>query len=322
MIKLSGVSKKFEQRGIAGLHDLSLEVPQGKIVAVLGPNGSGKTTLLNVVQKKISPDSGEVSVEGRVHSFRTQELPIDENVQKYLMRQVTRNVDDEKKIQLTRDLADIFEFTFQLKQKTHDLSQGQRQKVLLAAELMDSPDVLLLDEPFAHLDPFSRADILKLLFHYVKNREMTMIWVTHDLNEAMRHSDEMVLLHFGKIEQKGTAREFMTHPKNLFVAQFMGHKNFIPIESQGRTPWGVFPGALHHQGYLIVPTFAWKLDSNSPFEIKIETVHFKDQFLEIEATRGEKQYVVDLPLSKINLIETQKTLSLTPDWDECLLIPL
>ena len=173
MISLSGVTKIFDSRGIAGLHSVDLSVERGEIFAILGPNGSGKSTLLKIIDGSITPDKGQIKTKGKVHLFSLSNPEGDKNVLKYLVSLVTSAIDDDKKIQLARDLADIFEFTFQLRQNFSQLSSGQKQKILIAAELMNRPDILLLDEPFSHLDPHTREGILTSLFSYLKKQNIT-----------------------------------------------------------------------------------------------------------------------------------------------------
>ena len=195
MIKLNQAKIVFDPRGIAGLHSINLEISKGSIFALMGPNGSGKTTILNVLSQKIPLDSGTLEVQGEIHLFERKNPEPDLNVQRFLMESVRdQEIETEKKLQLSRDMADIFEFTFQLRQSIGQLSQGQLQKVLMAAELINQPDILFLDEPFIHLDPMSRKDILDSLFTYLRQREVTVLWITHERDEALRFADEVGLI--------------------------------------------------------------------------------------------------------------------------------
>src|SRR5688572_19239769 len=122
MIRLTDVNKKYEGRGIAGINGVSLELKKGEVLALMGPNGSGKTSLINIISGKLSQDSGTVKVDGEAIVFSGMPETEDMNVQKYLIRINTHDIDDEKKLQLARDFADIFEFTFQLRQNLSQLS--------------------------------------------------------------------------------------------------------------------------------------------------------------------------------------------------------
>ena len=268
MIQISGLKKIFDQRGIAGLHRIDLSLKSGEIFSVLGPNGSGKSTLLKIIHGDVQSDHGLINSEGSIHLFKPHAPKSEMNVQKFLVDQVNADIDDEKKIQLARDLADIFEFTSQLKQYFSQLSSGQAQKVLVAAELMNRSDILLLDEPFAHLDPFTRENILISLFKFLRQQQTTVIWVTHDLFEAFRFSDKTGVMNFGKWEQRGTPAELLKNPRNLFTAQYVGYKNFLTIryENDGwQTPWGTLerPSLPGHEALLILPSY-WDPSNVAP----------------------------------------------------------
>jgi len=265
MIRVNDLSHVFDQRGIAGLHGLSFNLPSGKVLGIMGPNGGGKSTLLNILSGKIQPQKGSSSIDGKILVFpQERELDPQQNVQRFLINSISLEIDHEKKIQLARDLADTFEFTFQLRQNLGQLSSGQQQKVLLASSLIDRPKVLLLDEPFTHLDPFTRRDILSGLFDYIRYQEMSIVWVTHDLEDGLRFSDEILILNFGKIEQFSSPTELIQHPRNLFVAQFMGYKNFFPIsliDGSWTSPWGKLPLTIQGQteALLVVPNTSWEM---------------------------------------------------------------
>lgn len=326
MIRLTDIKKIFDGRGIAGLHGINLVLPEGRIMAVMGPNGSGKTTLINIIAKKIEPEQGELSTQGEIRLFSEQESITDINVQKFLIQKVSPDVEDEKKIQLVRDLADIFEFTFQLRQNLNQLSAGQRQKVLLAGELINRPSLLLLDEPFAHLDPHTRTDILNSLFSYLRRQEIAVLWVTHNLEEALRFSDTVGLMNFGKFEQISAPYDLITHPRNLFVAQFLGYENFLPIKqiaNEWKTPWGVYNYSTltEKEGILVIPNDAFLLAQNSGLKGKVTHSYLKGLSHMVSVELGDKAFQVKLKRNSPRLPpETQ--LSLEVNLSECFLIPL
>lgn len=316
MIKVNNLTKKYDHRGIAGIHQLSFEVPTGQILAIMGPNGSGKTTLMNLLAGKISADSGTVTINGYTSLFAAQEIVSETNVQKYLIRSITLDIDEEKKIQLARDLADTFEFTFQLRQNLNQLSSGQKQKVLLARELINRPAVLLMDEPFAHLDPFTRKDILTGLFQYIRHQGTTVLWVTHDLEEAFQFADQMALMNFGKFEQMGTPEILARSPRNLFVAQFMGYRNFFSPQTV-QEHWPEYP---NQDGFLIVPDHAWKSDKQG-ISFTVEARHPGRQTMEYKL-RSQEKLIYLIKGSQFALLEIGSTIHLSPIWEECFTIPL
>src|SRR5690606_6522763 len=107
-------------------------------------NGSGKSTLLNIIAGELSTDTGKIETSGKITKLKIEVPDSNLNVQKFLISQINMTEDEDKKIQLSRDMAMIFEFTFQLRQKIGELSQGQLQKVLMSANLINNPDILLL----------------------------------------------------------------------------------------------------------------------------------------------------------------------------------
>lgn len=327
MIKLKQATKVFDSRAIAGLHSIDLEIAKGTIFALMGPNGSGKTTLLNVLSKKISLDSGTVHVQGNIHFFERKNPEPELNVQRFLMESVKdQDIETDKKLQLARDMASIFEFTFQLRQTIAQLSQGQLQKVLMAAELINQPDILFLDEPFIHLDPMSRKDILDSLFTYLRQREVTVIWITHERDEALRFADQIGLIQHGKFEQIATPVKILQSPRNLFVAQYFGHQNFIKVSGDKgvwKTPWGEVKSPLMDtEGYLVVPPTAWKVDTNSSFEGTI-LKYFPQYFTcEIEIEVSDKRYILNFPLYTHSQWTEGQKLKISADLFHCFIIPL
>ncbi len=327
MIKLNQAKIVFDSRGIAGLHSINLEISKGSIFALMGPNGSGKTTILNVLTKKIPLHSGDLEVQGKIHFFERKNPEHDLNVQRFLMESVQdQEIETDKKLQLSRDMADIFEFTFQLRQNVGQLSQGQLQKVLMAAELINQPDILFLDEPFIHLDPMSRKEILYSLFTYLRQREVTVLWITHERDEALRFADKVGLLQHGKFEQVSSPVEILQAPRNLFVAQYFGHQNFLKISRENgtwTTPWGEVKSSLKdHEGYLVVPPTAWKVDPNSTFEGVILSQYPQYFACEFEIEISDKRFKVSLPLDTYSNWEVGQKMKISPDLRHCFVIPL
>lgn len=323
MIQVKNLTRQFDKRGIAGLNGLSFDMTKGEVMAIIGPNGSGKSTLLKILSSQIPHESGTFKIDGSVTHFPSFEIVEDLNVQKFLVSSVTLDIDEEKKIQLARDLADTFEFTFQLRQNLSELSSGQKQKILLSRELINRPALLLMDEPFTHLDPFTRKDILRGLFSYIRSQEITVLWVTHDLEEALRFSDRIALLNFGKLEQVDTPTFINQKPRNLFVAQFMGYRNFLPVtknNSEWESMFGKVPltGPEQADAILVIPDDAWTLDENG-LKWDITQAYPTRQGMEYALSREERNLFVKLPTqAKLH----KKALTLTPEWVKCFLIQL
>jgi ABC-type Fe3+/spermidine/putrescine transport system ATPase subunit len=321
MIRVKNLSKQFDSRGIAGLHALNFTLNKGMVMGIMGPNGSGKTTLLKMLSGQLQADQGSFETDGLVSFFPTHEILTDMNVQKFLISKVTLDIEEEKKLQLTRDLADTFEFTFQLRQNLNQLSSGQKQKVLLAAELINRPALLLMDEPFTHLDPFTRRDILNGLFQFIRHQGITVLWVTHELEEAFKYSDILGVMNFGRLEQMSHPLSLLRAPRNLFVAQFMGYQNFIPVKfEQGvaETPWGKWHASLPdaQEGIMVIPDSAWKIGEG--LEAEIEESYGTRQGIE-HKLRFDGRMLMLKTTVKLSLLSK---VTITPLWEECFLIPL
>jgi spermidine/putrescine transport system ATP-binding protein len=326
MIELKTISKKYDSRGIAGLNKISLHVQSNEVLTIMGPNGSGKSTLLNIIAGEILPDNGDVSVRGKAVLFKPDFQFQDLNVLKFLIQSNTQEIDDEKKLQLARDFADIFEFTFQLRQNISQLSAGQKQKIALAAILVNRPSLLLLDEPFTHLDPYTRRDILKSLFNYIRTQEISIVWVTHDLEEAFLFSDRIGLLNFGEWAQLDTAPNLIRKPHNIFVAQFLGYENFFPVTRSYQswlTPWGEFQyesEMKNEEALLVVPSNAWKIDTKG-LSAKVTRHYFKGLDKKISLILGDREVQMQLKRSN-SFPELETKIQISPDFSECFVIPL
>ena len=206
---------------VAALDDVSIDVPAGKAVALVGESGSGKTTLLRCFNRLIEPERGQVSVGEKDVSAQPPVLLRREigYVQQHggLLPhwRVLRNVALVPTLQQMSDAADAARQALELvglpaakfgSRFPHELSGGQRQRVALARSIAARPGVVLLDEPFGALDAISRADLQETFDTLRRDLSVTTLLVTHDLAEAGRLADEVVVMRNGRVEQSGTMR--------------------------------------------------------------------------------------------------------------------
>ena len=232
-IEARDVTKRFGS--FTALDDVSVEVPGGSLVALLGPSGSGKSTLLRVIAGLERPDSGAVLLDGvEVTSVPTQRrgvgfvfqhyaafkhMTVRENIafglklRRLPRQQVRRRVDELLELVQLAGLADRY---------PAQLSGGQRQRMVLARALAVEPKVLLLDEPFGALDARVRAELRAWLRRLHDEMHVTSVFVTHDQEEAMELADRIVLMNHGRIEQVGDPRHLYERPANDFVMRFVG----------------------------------------------------------------------------------------------------
>ena len=232
-IDARAVTKHFGD--FAALSDVTLEVPEGSLTALLGPSGSGKSTLLRIIAGLEQPDSGEVLIDGtEVTGARPQDRGIGFVFQHYAAfahmsvrnnvafgLQIRKRPKDEINSRVDELLA-LVGLTKWAAQYPHQLSGGQRQRMALARALAIEPRVLLLDEPFGALDATVRAELRRWLRRLHDEQGVTTVLVTHDQEEAMEVADRIAVMNAGQIEQVGSPREIYDQPANDFVMGFVG----------------------------------------------------------------------------------------------------
>jgi sulfate transport system ATP-binding protein len=233
MISVDAVNKRFGD--YQALEDVSLDVPDGSLTALLGPSGSGKSTLLRVIAGLEAPDSGRVIIDGEdatplpaqrrgigfvfQHYAAFKHMTVRENVafglriRKRPKAQIDAKVDE---------LLEIVGLKGHHKRFPSQLSGGQRQRMALARALAIEPRVLLLDEPFGALDAKVRADLRAWLRRLHDEVHVTTVLVTHDQEEAMEVADRIAVINEGRVEQIGAPRDLYERPANGFVMSFLG----------------------------------------------------------------------------------------------------
>ncbi|MFO0844758.1 MAG: ATP-binding cassette domain-containing protein [Gemmataceae bacterium] len=231
MLQLSGVSKSY--RGVIAVHPTDLEVQAGQTTVLIGPSGCGKSTLLRLMVGLVQPDAGRVLFQGtpmtpasardlrRQIGFVVQDgglfphLTARGNVT-LMARHLGRPTDRlAELVELTRFPADKLDLY------PAQLSGGQKQRVSLMRALMLDPALLLLDEPFAALDPLIRYELQADLRGVFRQLKKTVVLVTHDLAEAGYLGDEVVLMQAGRVVQKASYRDLIERPTDEFVTRFV-----------------------------------------------------------------------------------------------------
>ncbi len=237
-VRLDGITKRFGH--VTALHEVSLEVRRGELMTLLGPSGCGKTTLLHVVAGFLTPDTGEVAIEGeRVTDLPTYRRQIGITFQNYAlfphmsvasnvgyglrMRRIAR---DEIARRVEEALA-LVKLAGLEDRRPRQLSGGQQQRVALARALVIRPRVLLLDEPFSALDRNLRSAMQVEVKEILRKIGVTTIFVTHDQSEALSLSDRIAVIREGRISQVGTPDEIYRRPNDRFVASFVGDVNVL-----------------------------------------------------------------------------------------------
>jgi sulfate transport system ATP-binding protein len=232
-IEVRNVTKRFGS--FLALDDVSLEIPQGSLTAILGPSGSGKSTLLRIVAGLERPDSGEVLLAGESatrltpqrrnvgfvfqHYAAFKHMTVRDNVAFALTIRKRPKQEIRERVDELLELVQLSGFADRYPSK---LSGGQRQRMALARALAAKPHVLLLDEPFGALDARVRAELRDWLRRLHEEVHVTTVFVTHDQEEAMEVADRVAVLDHGRLEQVGAPAELYDAPASEFVLRFVG----------------------------------------------------------------------------------------------------
>ena len=240
-ITVSGVNKHFGD--FVALQDINLEIPSGQLTALLGPSGGGKSTLLRIIAGLESADSGSITISGQEathlpaqkrnvgfvfqHYAAFKHMSVAKNIAFGLEIRKLPKARIKEKVDSLLELVHLTQFANRLPAQ---LSGGQRQRMALARALAIEPSVLLLDEPFGALDAKVRKELRDWLRRLHDEVHVTTLFVTHDQEEALEVSDNIVVINQGRVEQVGTPDELYDQPANDFVLGFLG-----PVtEFQGR----------------------------------------------------------------------------------------
>lgn len=269
MLQVKNIS--FSYREETTIKAISFTLEKGKNLAVIGESGCGKSTLLKLIYGLYDLDSGQLfwkdtEILGpKFHlipgmdfiKYLAQDfdlmpfISVSENIGKYLS-----NVNPEKKKERILELLEIVEMLDYANIKAKNLSGGQMQRVALARVLALEPEVLLLDEPFSHIDNFRKNTLRRKLFGYLKEKQITSIFATHDSSDILSFADEVLVLKEGKIIEVGNPKDIYNKTKNKYTASLFGDVNEVEIE--GKTEF-IYP----HQFEVVTKS-----------NLKVEVVNF------------------------------------------------
>lgn len=244
-VKLIELTKSFSKKegDVIAVDHLSITIPSGKLVGLLGPSGCGKSTTLYMIAGLHRPTEGKIYFgEDEVSKFPPEKRGIGLVFQNYALYPhltVLQNIlfplenlkiEKTEALRRAKEMADLVGIGELLNRKPSQLSGGQQQRVAIARALVKMPQVLLLDEPLSNLDARLRLQTREEIKRIQKETGITTIFVTHDQEEAMSISDEIVVMNFGVVQQIGKPQEVYNEPTNMFVAKFLGTPpiNIVP----------------------------------------------------------------------------------------------
>ncbi|KMM36211.1 ABC transporter ATP-binding protein [Guptibacillus hwajinpoensis] len=251
MITFEHISKKFPD-GTEALKDINLHIEKGELLTLIGPSGCGKTTTMKMINRLIEPSGGQIHIDGKPISEQNP-VELRRNIG-YVIQQIgllphmtiAENIalipnlkkwdknKTEKRIDELLNLVGLEPSTFRSRYPL-ELSGGQQQRVGVIRALAAEPPIILMDEPFSALDPISREQLQDELVKLQKEIQKTIVFVTHDMDEAMKIADRIAIMKDGEILQLDTPDRLLRHPKNEFVRNFIGDERM----AKGQTPSAV-----------------------------------------------------------------------------------
>jgi putative spermidine/putrescine transport system ATP-binding protein len=257
MIRVTALTRTYSS--FKALDSVDLSVAQGEFVTLLGPSGSGKSTLLNLISGMTEPTAGKIEIDGRDATNQpTNQRGLGMVFQNYaLMPHMTvfenvafplqvRKVPRSEIETRVRDVLRLIQLEHVADRKPKQLSGGQQQRISLARCIVYRPSIILMDEPLGALDKKLREEMQLEIKRLHADLGITMIYVTHDQEEALAMSDRIVLMRKGRIEQQGKPEDLYFRPDTLFTADFLGSSNLLggKLDSTARvleTPYGRLP---------------------------------------------------------------------------------
>ena len=238
MLQIQNISFSYNKQKV--LDNISFSVKKGENLAIVGESGSGKTTLLKLLYGEYDLDAGFISWNNEKILGPKFNLIIGPDFIKHVAQEfdlmpytsVEKNIGDflsnlypEKKQQRIDELIKIVDLQKVAKTHVRYLSGGQKQRVSLAKALAKRPEILLLDEPFSHIDSLKRQSLRRNLFQFLKEKEITCITATHDKNDVLGFADSMLVLDKGKVVAKNTPENLYNTPKTKLIASFFDELN-------------------------------------------------------------------------------------------------
>ena len=242
MIRLENVSKVYGS-GTVAVENVNMEIERGEIVTLVGPSGCGKTTTMEMINTLTPPTDGTIYIDGQAADdvdpieLRRDIGYVIQEIGLFKHMTIAENIgivpdivgwDDDRIAERVDELLDMIRLSDEVREKyPAQLSGGQRQRVGVARALAANPDVILMDEPFGALDPITRERLQDEFLRIQEGLDVTIVFVTHDINEALKMGDRVAVMRSGRLVQYATPRELLAEPANEFVKSFIGEDRLL-----------------------------------------------------------------------------------------------
>ena len=243
MLSITNVSYKYNDRQV--LKSVSAEVHSGECLAIVGESGSGKSTLLKLIFGQMDVDSGAIVWNNQPILGPKNKLVVGHGFMKYVAQEfdlmpytsVSENIGNylsnfyptEKKSRV-QELVEVVELEGFENTKVQFLSGGQKQRVALARAIAKRPEIILLDEPFSHIDNFKKQSLRRNLFTYLKKNKIACVMATHDKDDVLAYADQMMVLHKGEVMRTDLPSAIYSNPEHPLIAAFFGEYSTIEGE--------------------------------------------------------------------------------------------
>ena len=311
MIKLVNVTKCYQDT--IALKNFNLEIPKGILLVLLGPSGCGKSTVIKLINRLIQPTSGEIYINNKnisqmefsklrrgigyaiqstglfPHYNVYENIAVVPRLLKWTQRDIDHRVDD---------LLDLVGLNRNYKDKRpSELSGGEGQRVGVARALAADPEILLMDEPFGSLDPLNRERLQKEFFRIQKRLKKTVLFVTHDVEEAIRLADKIAVMRPGEIVSFGSPSDFISEDKEDYIKEFLGSEYALKLLSRF-----MVRDVVNHSSIAVT------LDVNAGNHFRINMESSLSKALSMMITKGVKSLTVTDNEEEIGLIHFEDIL--------------
>lgn len=292
MLDVTDICLQFPNTYVLNHASFTLEHQQ--VACLLGESGCGKTTLLRAIAGLEKPQKGTIrlgdkTLSSQQHFTPTEQRGIGFVFQDYALFPHLTVADNicfaltkqpaAKRQQVLEEMAELVELQDQLKKYPAQLSGGQQQRVAIARALANKPQLLLLDEPFSHLDVYLRESLAHELRALIKQQGIMALMVTHDQQEAFAFSDKIGVMHQGRIEQWDSAQTIYRQPATSYTAKFIGEGSLIAVEKLPNTVLATLPEALAHpQSQLLLRPESLTIDPQGPIKATVTQVRFRGAY--------------------------------------------